>query len=273
MTLQLHNIFQQGTILKQKVLPYMEKPLNGTAKAISKCALDTAIKFQSIANTALAKAGINLQTQKIKTIKQPAQHIIETKPLPLIFRPEEYTRKEINKKIWGFEYQIKKMPKEQRIAKDDYSPLDYNRLYTIDEYIHSNKGYTDNICDCIAAVLYNNDDAYMLHLCPGKHKKKAQISHMQQKMEEFVNNLQKDGKECKAFLFGGHIKESEKLHQNILEVLNTKGIEPDEVLYTVPEMDAPHRLYYDLNEGIIPDNYAHFDLDDLSQCFKTVNIH
>ena len=89
MTLQLHNIFQQGTILKQKVLPYMEKPLNGTVKAISKSALNTAIKFQSIANTALAKAGINLQTQKIKTIKQPAQHIIETKRLPLIFRPEE----------------------------------------------------------------------------------------------------------------------------------------------------------------------------------------
>ncbi len=272
MTIQLNKIFQQGAILKQTVLPHMTKPFDNAVKTISNPLLDTAIKFQSMADTALIKAGINMQAQTITAAKE-VQPSVKTKPMPLIFRPEEYTRKEINQKIWNLETLEKNLAPEQRIVKDDYSPLDYDRLYTIDEYIHSNKGYTDNICDCIAAVLYNNEDAYMLHLCPGKHRKKSQISHMQQKMTEFINNLQKNNQECKAFLFGGHINCSEKLHQNILEVLNAKGIEPNEVLYVKPEIDAPHRLYYNLNEGIIPDNYAHFDLDDLSECFKTVNIH
>ena len=193
--------------------------------------------------------------------------------LPLLFLPETLSTKEAHQKIWGFQSFIKRdLKPEQKIIKDSYSVADLlGKLYTADETVHSPEGYTDAIHDCISIILNNKKDAYMLHLSPGKHKKQTDIERMKDRISSFIDALSQDNQRCSAFLYGGQEGVSEKLHADILEALKSKGIKPDEVLFD-KFGGGPHSIYYNVDKGIVLDNYSRFGLDDLKANFKLVNI-
>ncbi len=220
---------------------------------------DSNLKKYSDAVTSLCKAQLNVPSKK------------DDSKLPLLFLPESLSRKEFYAKHNEFNFYIKKLSPEQKIIKDSYSAEDLlGKLYTADEFIHSDKGFTDAICDCICVLLNNKEDGYLLHLCPGKHKKPSQIKHMQEKISSFVDDLSRNGENCSAFLFGGRKNASEELHSNILDILTKKRLKPDEVLYD--KAYDPHTFFYDVKKGIVIDKYLSFDFECLQESFEKVNI-
>lgn len=193
-------------------------------------------------------------------------------PLSLKFLPQNDSLKAANSKINSFKSFVKKeLLPNQKIIKDNYSNYDLmNDLYTSNIFIHSDKGYTDSILNCICVLLNNQKDAYLLHLTPAKHKNPKDIYYMQKQIANFADNLSSNNQKCSAFLFGGEKNQSEKLHSDIVEVLNNKKISTSEVLFD--KNNDPHSFYYDINKGIVLDDYKYCDLEDIKSDFEIVKI-
>ena len=148
-----------------------------------------------------------------------------------------------------------------------------NPNYTADGAICSTKGFTDGICDCIAVLLHNNDKAYLFHLSPLNHQKKDDIEHMQEVLQNSISDLKKDNQNCSAFLFGGIRGASDKLYEDISEVLNKNEIQKEEVLYS-KDWRIGHSLYFDVEKGIILSDeiYSYHSKQQLEENFEKVSL-
>jgi len=251
-----------------KILPTITA-MTGKKQAITQkaasglyTACNDALKNLANSAAAQAKAAINMQKTGQNT----------TRKLPLIFASADDTLKEACRKSNAFQSFVKRELKDsEKIIKDAYSNEDLlGKLYTADEFVHSKRGFTDAIHDCIAVILYSKDDAYMLHLSPGKHKTPSQIEHMQKRLGEFIESLGSKNEKCRAVLVGGEPKASKGLYENIMQVLKRKNISADEFLFD--KSKSPHTVYFNVDEGILIDNLMFFDTDDLKSCFEKVVI-
>lgn len=158
----------------------------------------------------------------------------------------------------------------QRIA---YPRCNYNGhcyTYTVNRFVHSPKGYTSELDDCIAVLLYNGDDAYLYHLAPNVHKSEIAISDMQRGISETIEMLGKGNKKCTAVLVGGDdAKDSVSLYKNISSVLGKHDMKPQEVLFA----EGNKSIYYDIKKGIlIIDDGFHSNMQALKTEYKIVNI-
>ncbi len=162
---------------------------------------------------------------------------------------------------------IKKLKPKERIMAF-YSPN-----YTIDEAICSNKGFTDGIYDCIAILLHNDDKAYLYHLSPLNYQKENDIKQMQKALQNSIADLKKDNQNCAAFLYGGIRGASDKLYENISEVLNKNNIERQEALFSKDE-HIGHSIYFDIEKGIILSDeiYGYHSKQQLEENFEKVNL-
>lgn len=142
--------------------------------------------------------------------------------------------------------------------------------YSVNRFVHSPKGYTSELDDCIAVLLQNGNDAYLYHLSPNIHKTEAAILDMQKGISETIEILEKGNKKCTAVLIGGDdVKDSVFLYKNISSVLGKHDIKPQEVLFA----EGHKSIYYDIKKGIlIVDDGFHKNIQELKSEYKIVNI-
>lgn len=250
-------------------IPYKKNSNTGCitsiSKAFSEC-VDDAFANHSHFRDTCARAML-----KISDENSPQK--ASAKNLPILLN----SRKDPNSFLfWHQKTQslINELPSEQKILRSNCSDAEMFKpdsiVYTANQYIHGKSGFTDNIYDCIVALLYNKDDAYMTHLYPGSYVEQEDIEFMQKCLEKFINNLQCGGQKCEATLIGGQMGRSEQLHLNILDVLSAKGICPDEIMYETSR--KPHSVYYDVEKGIVLDKGLIDDRDSLEKLFARVNL-
>lgn len=120
--------------------------------------------------------------------------------------------------------------------------------YHVDRFVHSSKGYTSGLDDCIGVLLYNGNDAYLYHLSPNMHKCDSAIKYMQETLASRIAELTGQTK-CRACLVGGKKEYSKELYGNIRSVLNKYNIKTQEVLFN---KSGHTDIYYDLDKGIFP---------------------
>ncbi len=158
----------------------------------------------------------------------------------------------------------------QRITHPRYDYNGYGYTYSVNRFVHSSKGYTNSLDDCIAVLLRNTDDAYLYHLAPGIHKDKIAIADMQKGLSETIEKLEIGNKKCTAVLVGGQEGGSSvPLYENILSILNKYNIKPQEVLFA----DGHKSIYYDIKKGIVAvDDGLYNNIDELKANFQKVNI-
>ena len=151
-----------------------------------------------------------------------------------------------------------------------YPRFNYNgSFYCINRFVHSPKGYTNGLEDCIAILLHNENDAFLYHLAPGSHKNKIAIEDMQKGLQETIARLRAKGKKCSAVLVGGNnTKGSHTLYENISDVLKKNAIETQEVLFA----DGHKSIYYDLDKGMMICDGIFDDIEDIKTEFKKVSI-
>lgn len=151
-----------------------------------------------------------------------------------------------------------------------YPKFNYNgSSYCINRFVHSPKGYTNGLEDCIAVLLHNENDAFLFHLAPGSHTNKIAIDDMQNGLQETISKLGINNKKCSAVLVGGNnTSKSHTLYENISDVLKRNKIEAQEVLFA----DGHKSIYYDLDKGIMICDGIFDDIEDIKTEFGKVNI-
>ncbi|MBR5304621.1 MAG: hypothetical protein IKU37_07335 [Candidatus Gastranaerophilales bacterium] len=207
----------------------------------------------------LAQNGDILQTAK--KIDLPA--LFSSNPTSLKFKKE--VREMISALPWE-----QKMIHQRGGQWQAYPRFNYNgSFYCINRFVHSPKGYTNGLDDCIAVLLHNDDDAFLYHLAPGSHKNKIAIEDMQKGLQETIAKLGAGGKECSVVLVGGSNTDgSQALYENISDVLKKNKIEAQEVLFG----DGHKSIYYDLNKGIMICDGLFDDVKDLKREFGKVRL-
>ena len=151
-----------------------------------------------------------------------------------------------------------------------YPSFNYNgSSYCINRFVHSPKGYTNGLEDCIAVLLHNENDAFLYHLAPGSHTSKIAIDDMQKGLQETISKLGTNNKKCSAVLVGGNnTNKSHTLYENISDVLKKNEIEAQEVLFA----DGHKSIYYDLDKGIMICDGIFDDIEDIKTEFGKVHL-
>jgi len=232
---------------------FIQKPLNKFNKAIIK-------KSPQITHSKFKNSSFPIILPKnFKNI---------TKKLNLSFADENLKITENYKK---FETKLKELKPEEKLLRKQFNGLE--NIYTIENAIHSNKGYTDGIIDCLAVLIHSDKDAYLAHISPDNYKQTADIEHLKNYIQSYINKLEeKSNTKCRAWIVGGQENQSQKLYENVSDVLKKNNIIPSEILY--PKISGQETsLYYNLNEGkILLNKNLIFDSEDLKETFKKINI-
>lgn len=208
------------------------------------------------------------------TISKKAFNNPSTDKLKLLFPQsmDQSLYKETRSLISGLPLEHKMLAERggQRIAYPRYDYNGHGYTYTVNRFVHSPKGYTNALDDCIAVLLYNGDNAYLYHLAPNIHKSKVAISDMQEGISETIKMLGKRNKKCAAVLVGGDdAKGSVSLYKNILSVLRKHDISTQEVLFA----EGHKSIYYDIKKGtLIIDDGFYNNIQELKTQYKIVNI-
>ena len=113
-----------------------------------------------------------------------ARTITQCPKLKFLFSPSSMSSHSLRKEIGNL---ISALPLENKMLyqrggqKVAYPRYNYEGFadYTVNRFVHSPKGYTNGLDDCIAVLLHNDEDAFLYHLAPGVHRSKIAIEDMQ----------------------------------------------------------------------------------------------
>lgn len=140
--------------------------------------------------------------------------------------------------------------------------------YNVDRYVHSRKGYTSGLDDCIGVLIYNENDAYLYHLSPNMHKCDSAIKYMKEKLASRISELTGKTK-CRACLVGGKEEYSRPLYGHIKDVLDKNNTKTQEILFNE---NGHTDIYYDLDKGIFPLFSSGSSLERINRRYAQVQL-